>query len=215
MGQVSDLPFESFESFLSLLPMSFYRRRLPHWQPERVPTFLTWRLYGSLPRANQTVVSDSLTEGRRFLLLDRELDSANSGPTFLRHPRVAASVAKTLFIAGRKWRLYELIAWVVMRNHVHVLLRPHKLLREVTRAVKNTSARQANLILGRTGLRFWQDESYDHWVRDSNELERIVRYLEWNTVRAGLVEPAELWPWSSASETTLWQVGDLPHVEQR
>jgi hypothetical protein len=32
-----------------------------------------------------------------------------------------------------------------------------QMLREVTRAVKNTSARQANLILGGTGLRFWQD----------------------------------------------------------
>jgi putative DNA methylase len=146
--------------------------------------------------------------------LDRQLDSANSGPTFLRHPQVATSVARTLFIASRKWGLYELFAWVVMSNHVHVLLQPHKLLREVTRAVKNTSAREANLILGRTGLRFWQDESYDHWVRDSKELERIVRYIEWNPVRAGLVERSELWPWSSASEDVLWQVGDLPHDTQ-
>jgi putative transposase len=147
---------------------------------------LTWRLYGSLPRSNHTGVSGSVTEGRRFLLLDRELDSANSGPTFLRNPQVAASAAKTLFVAASKWGLYELFAWVAMSNHVHVLLQPYKLLREVTRAVKNTSARQANLILGRTGLRFWQDESYDHWVRDGKEFERIVRYIEWNPVRAGL-----------------------------
>jgi REP element-mobilizing transposase RayT len=95
-------------------------------------------------------------------------------------------------------RLYELLAWVVMSNHVHVLLQPHKPLREVTRAVKNTSARQANLILGRTGLRFWQDESYDRWVRDGKELQRSMRYIERNPVKAGLVERAELWPWSSA-----------------
>jgi len=194
--------------------MSFYRRRLPHWQPEGVPIFLTWRLYGSLPRTNHAMVSDSLPEGRRFLLLDRQLDSANSGPTFLRHPHVAVSVAETLFIAGRKWGLYQLFAWVVMSNHVHVLLQPYKPLREITRAVKNTSAREANLILGRTGLQFWQDESYDHWVRDSKELERIVRYIESNPVRAGLVERSELWPWSSASEDVLWQVGDLPHDTQ-
>ena len=124
---------------------------------------------------------------------------------------MAVSVAETLYIAGGKWGLYELFAWVVMSNHVHVLLQPHKPLREVTRAVKNTSAREANLILGRTGLRFWQDESYDHRVRDGKELERIVRYIEWNPVRAALVERVELWPWSSASENVVWQVGDLPH----
>jgi putative transposase len=111
--------------------------------------------------------------------------------------------------------LYELFAWVVISNHVHVLLQPHKPLREVTRAVKNTSAREANLILGRTGLRFWQDESYDHWVRDGKELERIVRYIEWNPVRAGLAERAELWLWSSASKNVLWRVGDLPHANPR
>jgi putative transposase len=102
--------------------MSFYRRRLPHWQPEGVPIFLTWRLYGSLPHADRTVASDALTEGRRFLLLDQQLDSANSGPMFLKYPEVAASVAKTLFMAARKWELYELLAWVMMSNHVHVLL---------------------------------------------------------------------------------------------
>jgi putative transposase len=68
---------------------------------------------------------------------------------------------------------------------------------EVTCAVKNTSVWQANLIVGRTGLRFWQDESCDHWVRDGQELERIVRYIEGNPVRAGLIERAEMWPWWS------------------
>ena len=122
--------------------MSFYRRRLPHWQPEGAPIFLTWRLHGSLPRATHILVADSLPEGRRFLLLDRQLDTASSGPTFLRHPQVAAAVLETLLMAGKKWELYELFAWVIMWNHVHVLLQPHKRLSEITRAVKNTSARQ-------------------------------------------------------------------------
>ena len=189
--------------------MSFYRRRLPHWQPEGVPIFVTWRLHGSLPRATHVFVADSLPEGRRFLLMDRKLDSASTGPTFLKHPQVATAVVETLFIAGKKWRLNDLFAWVIMSNHVHILLEPNKPLREVTRAVKNTSARQANLILGRTGQRFCQDESYDRWVRDAKEFDSITRYIESNPVQAGLVELAEMWPWSSASRA--WQVGDLPH----
>jgi putative transposase len=191
--------------------MNFYRRRLPHWQPVGVPIFLTWRLYGSLPCWIRQPASDSVSEGQRFAELDQQLDSATSGPMFLKNPQVAAAVADTLFIAEKKWVLYDLLAWVIMSNHVHVLLQPHKPLREVTRAVKNTSARQANLILGRTGFPFWQDESYDHWVRDGKELQRIVRYIEWNPVRAGLVDQPELWRWSSAS-TIDGQVGDLPHV---
>jgi len=62
--------------------------------------------------------------------------------------------------------------------------------------------RQANAILGRTGRPFWQDESFDHWVRGPEELEKIVRYIEENPVAAGLVERAERWRWSSASCTS-------------
>jgi REP element-mobilizing transposase RayT len=76
--------------------------------------------------------------------------------------------------------------------------------------VKNTSARKANLILGRTGMPFWQDESYDHWVRDAKEFDRIARYIEWNPVKAGLVEQVELWPWSSASASFIGRSGTCP-----
>lgn len=141
--------------------------------------------------------------------MDRQLDSEVSGPTFLKDPQVATVVAETLFVAANKWKLFELFAWVIMSNHVHVLLQPHKALREVTRAVKSTSARKANIVLGLSGRPFWQDESYDHWVRDGKQFDRIVQYIEWNPVRAGLVEQAEQWQWSSASSK--WQVGDLPH----
>jgi hypothetical protein len=63
---------------------------------------------------------------------------------------------------------------------------------------QNYSARQANAILGRTGLPFWQDESYDRWVRTPEEFARIVRYIERNPATAGLVKSVEDWRWSSA-----------------
>ena len=68
----------------------------------------------------------------------------------------------------------------------------------ITHWVKGATARAANLLLGRTGQVFWQDESDDHWVRNGPELEKKVRYIEWNPVRAGLASVLEGWPWSSA-----------------
>lgn len=193
--------------------ISYYRRRLPHWQPEGVPIFLTWRLYGTLPRARDlNARAVPATEGYRFTLLDQQLDLARSGPIWLANPRIAAAMVNTLFMAHRQWKLCDLFAWVVMSNHVHVLLKPHKPLREITRAIKSTSARQANVILSSTGQPFWQDESYDHWVRSEREFKSIVRYIERNPVRAGLVQSVEEWQWSSAFEKYRdWQVGDLPH----
>src|SRR5579872_2638447 len=104
--------------------MTFYRRRLPHWQPDGAPIFLTWRLEGSLPRSMSLFESFS-SEGERFLAIDREMDCASFGPTWLKDPRIASCLVDTLFTAEKKWRLCELFAWVVMSNHVHVLLRPN------------------------------------------------------------------------------------------
>ncbi len=157
--------------------------------------------------APHTQLQTSLTEGQRFVQQDRQLDSAKSGPVYLKNPAVAAVVIETFLIATHEWDLYELFAWVIMSNHVHLLLQPHKPLQEITRAVKKTSAKQANIILGKSGQPFWQDESFDHWVRNGKQFDRIVQYIESNPVKAGLVERAEQWPWSSA---TVGQVPDLP-----
>ena len=85
-----------------------------------------------------------------------------------------------------------------MPNHVHVLLLPKTSLPVNLRWLKGSTARQANLILGRTGEAFWQDESFDHCVRDEAELDRLVRYVEYNPVSAGLAANPRAWRWSSA-----------------
>ena len=53
-----------------------------------------------------------------------------------------------------------------------------------------SSVNLASLILARAGTAFWQDESFDHRVRDEAEWDRIVRYIEQNPVSAGLIANA-------------------------
>ena len=130
--------------------------------------------------------------------MDRELDMATTRPRWLEDERVAQCVVDALRYGERQLGLYQLRAWVLMVNHLHILIHPEAKLSRITKAIKNYSARQANAILGRTGQPFWQDESYDHWVRGPEEFEKIVRYIEWNPVVAGLVQRVETWRWSSA-----------------
>ncbi len=85
-----------------------------------------------------------------------------------------------------------------MANHIHILLLPHIAPSHLLRSFKGASAREANRLLHRTGEPFWQAESYDHWVRDSEEQGRIVAYIENNPVKAGLVAKAGDYRWSSA-----------------
>ncbi|MFN7936091.1 MAG: transposase [Bryobacteraceae bacterium] len=133
-----------------------------------------------------------------FARWDLELGRAATGPRWLADARVADLVAETIRYGAEVLELYELRAWVVMVNHVHLLIRPIVPLARIMRTIKGFSGRRANLVLGRNGP-FWMGESYDHWVRGPEELERIVRYIERNPVVVGLASRPEDWKWSSAS----------------
>ena len=85
-----------------------------------------------------------------------------------------------------------------MPNHVHVLLDPFVPLARLTMGIKRASAKDANAKLGRTGMPFWQDESFDHWVRNPGQFARIQTYIESNPVKARLCARPQDWPWSSA-----------------
>jgi REP element-mobilizing transposase RayT len=100
-----------------------------------------------------------------------------------------------------------------MANHVHLLITPHVDLAKITHSLKRFTAREANRLLGLTGKRFWQDESYDRLARDEVEFQRIRRYIEFNPVRAGLVTLPEHYPWSSAGRRLKIgaQLTKLPH----
>jgi putative transposase len=94
---------------------------------------------------------------------------------------------------------YDLHNYVVMANHVHILITPHKPVSTLMRSLKRFTARQANRILSTTGYSFWQDESYDRLVRDTKEFSRIAHYIEMNPVRAGLVSTPADFQWSGAN----------------
>lgn len=180
--------------FHYLVTMAEYRRRLPHFHPDGEHLFVTWRLHGTLPLTKPDVVYP--TTGHAFAAEDRALAKA-SGSLWLSDTRAAAHVAETIR-AGESGKLYELSAWVVMPNHVQLLILPHKPLPRIMHWVKGTTAGESNLLLGRSSEPFWQHESYDHWVRNEKEFRTIVAYIEENPVKAGLVAASEDWPWSSA-----------------
>jgi REP element-mobilizing transposase RayT len=103
---------------------------------------------------------------------------------------VAELVANALrFFDGQR---YQLFAWCIMPNHVHVIFRPFAdwTLPKLLHSWKSYTSKEANRILGRSG-RFWQDEYYDHLVRNENDFERQVRYAVENQTKSGLSN----WRW--------------------
>lgn len=204
-----------------------YKRHLPHQVPEDSPIFLTWNLKGAMPRAalkrlrhereelnrqplraGESLRTRAIRFGKLlFARSDSVLDRAVDGPMDLKDP-VAANIVEAAILFGVGDR-YDLFAWCVMANHVHVLLTPHWQLAEVTQGIKGFTAREINRTQGVRGRVFWMDESYDHWARDDDELLRIVGYIESNPVKAGLCQTPEEWPWSSARFRCWWPSGEV------
>jgi len=201
---------------------AFYRRHLPHVQLPGATLFITFRLAGSIPVAVLEQLRDEadlveatlariadpeeraqqayLEQRRMFGKWDMALDTAQNGPFWLRDPRIANLVAESLH--HRDGQVYDLDAFCIMPNHVHVVFTPlpkadgtYHAMSAIMHSLKRYTAREANLVLGRSGS-FWQHENYDHVVRDEAELRRIILYVVHNPVKAGLVEHWEDWKWT-------------------
>jgi type I restriction enzyme R subunit len=208
----------------------FRSRHLPHWDVPHAAYFITSCLEGSIPARGQLDIrryrtslerrprpaSKSPSEwrihcwklvfGRTDEWLDRQPAARHLGD-----PQLAQLVVDALyFFAGQR---YDLLAFVVMPSHLHWVFQPlpswvnrlgdrgsARTVRErIVHSLNRYTAAACNKLQGGSGT-FWQHESYDHWVRDAEELERVILYVEGNPVKAGLVAAPELWPFSSAHD---------------
>lgn len=205
---------------------SYYRRNLPHYHPDGYPLFITFRLAGSLPleilaqlKAERefelAALKDKTLEGRYeiekkyFERYDDWLDRYKASPRWLQAENIAHIVMKE--IHGMHCSRYQLMSYCIMPNHVHLLIEPlvgkqanHRgrsakyPVTDALRLLKGRTARECNLELKLNGS-FWQHESYDHVVRDEQELERIILYILNNPVKARLVREWKEWKFTCIS----------------
>jgi putative transposase len=134
--------------------------------------------------------------------MDRLLEEAREGTFYLRQPDIADMVVEAIQYNANVLQHYSLHAFVVMPNHVHILVTPAVELPKLTRSLKGITSKRANTMLTLVGKPFWQEESYDHLVKHQREFEKILNYIESNPVRAGLVKEASDYRWSSAAWAT-------------
>lgn len=206
----------------------FYQRHLPHYQPQGCTFFVTFRLAGSLPlhiiqklkleHEGQLKLISGIEDQKEkyrsykeiqlnyFEKFDSALNRYWRNVSWLKQTAVAEKVKEAIHY--RDGKEYDLIAYSIMPNHVHMvfgLINTDKIVGRtdcstyivttILKSLKWYTALECNKILNRSGA-FWQHESYDHVVRDEDELTRIIEYVLNNPVKAGLVDKWEDWRWS-------------------
>jgi REP element-mobilizing transposase RayT len=193
------VPFHGFDPYGEV---NIARRRLPHWRQSGATYFITFRLADSLPQSllhqwqHERAIwlrwhpppwgaDEQLAYEERFTSRLQEWLDAGVGACHLRRSDVRAKVEHSLLhFDGKR---YAIDAFVLMPNHVHAVIAPTDDydLSMILRGIKGVSANECNKLLRRKSS-FWMEESYDHIVRDANELTIFRVYVSENPGKAGL-----------------------------
>ncbi|MGV3616915.1 MAG: REP-associated tyrosine transposase [Fimbriimonas sp.] len=183
----------------------YSRTYLPHFNAAGRAQFVTWRLKDAVPTHVIQLWHEEaqlLPEGERknrILGLIEIYCDAGHGDLILQLPRNGRVVQESIFYGHGKGD-YLLHAWVVMPNHVHVLLTPaeNRPLGDIVGTIKGVTAKRINRLMKRDG-ELWQADYFDRYIRDADHFERVRRYIEWNPVKAKLRQDPKLFQWSSAN----------------
>jgi|SRR5690625_1875324 len=184
------------------------RGNLPHWYQKGVYYFVTFRLADSIPKekaaelkkdrenwlkTHKNRIDFSKADWAEYnrLFHDRVEEWLNNGygSCVLRNPKNAAIMVDALTYFDHE--RYHLDEWVVMPNHVHVLVKPVRdhPLSQILHSWKSYTALQINRNEDRSG-ELWMSESFDHIVRSESSLERFRCYIWDNPKKAGIIAPA-------------------------
>ena len=179
----------------------YKHKRLPHWDFGEVAQTITYRLADSLSENEYNRIlyeMGTLPLERQDLYkrtqIENFLHENRYGSCCLNQPEAANIVIDAWdFYDGNK---YDLYAWVVMGNHVHVLIRQHEgyRLEDIIRSWKSFTSRQiaAKLHMPQP---IWRDGYWNRMIRDAGHFQKVKEYIQNNPEKSGLTN----WPYVSSA----------------
>ena len=180
------------------------RGYLPHYHASHKYQMITYRLADSLPQKILKELKEDYKnpalekEHRKYI--EKVLDSGY-GSCILQKPEVSQIVVDNWRFFHKK--RYDLIAFVVMPNHVHLIIKTYEnfSLSTIVHGWKSFTANKISKSLAGWQPAFpgkvWQCDYWDRFIRDENHFEKAVQYIHNNPLKAGLIDSPEKWQWSS------------------
>lgn len=180
------------------LPEAHSRGYLPHIE-EAEFQMITYRLGDALPAEVMQRLAHLNSEKKR--IATEQLLDAGYGQCWLAYPGIAKIVIDNwLYFAGKRYRI---LAYVVMPNHVHLLIHVFEdsSLSKIIQSWKSYTAKKIAKQLGLAGqqptLPIWQPDYWDRFIRNQAHFEAAIAYIHNNPASAGLVACSTDWRWSS------------------
>ncbi|WP_372934220.1 HsdR family type I site-specific deoxyribonuclease, partial [Mariniphaga sediminis] len=206
LGERSSSSFNTFNYASSFTkkygaPEEWHSGNLPHRDKEGLIQFITFRLADSLPQdVLQEVeneikdLSDTDKPIQKRIKYEKWLDNG-LGCCALANPEMAQVVVEALkYHDGEK---YDLLAWSIMPNHVHVLIKANSNLSRIIQSWKSftgkwalTNNKKYNLGISKEAAEFWMPEYWDRFIRDEQHFNNTIKYILENPKKANLPNPS-------------------------
>jgi putative transposase len=101
---------------------------------------------------------------------------------------------------------FDVVAYCVMPDHVHLLLEGTSANADLRDALSRRKQRTAYRWQSMNGAPLWQPGFHDRILRDADDTRAVLAYVVQNPVRAGLVQDARDYPWTGSSK---YAIGEL------
>ena len=203
------------------------RGYLPHYDAKNKGQMISYRLADSLPQEVLKTAGSAggspAEQAKKRKLIEGFLDKGY-GSCLLKHPEAAKIVIENWLYFDQK--NYDLIAFVVMPNHVHLLIKTYETVslsqivhswksytsKELGKLLINAdepsalpggdlfcsaNADEPSALLGISKSKVWQEDYWDRFIRDQNHFNRVIDYIHNNPQKAGLITEVNKWSWSS------------------
>jgi len=153
---------------------------LPHIDIEGYYQFITFRTFDSLDNYLQKIYNTDVANKQKQYNIDKYLDSSKNGSC------LNGLVLKYLsdFLKEQDKKLYQLIAFCIMPNHVHLLFKPLDKLSKIMQQIKGITAKNINTMLNKKG-KFWASDYYDKAIRDEKHFYTTYEYIKNNPLKLG------------------------------
>lgn len=178
-------------------PEEWHRGNLPHRNKEGLIQFITFRQEDSLPQQvlreiEQKIkhLTDEKKDVERRKKYQYWLDQGLGSCALANREMAQVMQDALMHHNGDK---YDLLAWSIMPNHVHVLIRTTGDLVRIVQSWKSFTGKWAlknnkkyNLGIDKDATQFWMAEYWDRFIRDEKHFNNTVRYILDNPVKAKL-----------------------------
>ena len=157
------------------------KRRLPHIDLREHYQFVTFRTHDSIDDFIRRIRQAESTDTKKEYIVDQYLDRSDKGRYLV------GKVAEYLFeyLVHQHEKLYDLIAFCIMPNHVHLLFRQTLPLSTTMKRLKGATAKEINVMIGRKG-KLWEDGYFDRLIRNEQHFHTTYEYIKNNPIKAGV-----------------------------